>query len=82
MSVVTIAALVLILFALGFVAMGALNLYSADPRAKGIQLGVLLAGLVLVVVAYEEIGTGAAAFLLAVVVIAQLLYTLRKRGPA
>jgi hypothetical protein len=80
MSVITIAALILILIALGFVATGALNLYSADPRGTGIQLGLLLVSLILVGVAYEEVGIGAAAVLFALVVIAQLLYTLRKRG--
>ena len=82
MSIITIAALILILIALGFVATGALNLYSADPRGKGIQLGLLLVSLVLVGVAYVEVGIGAAALLFALVVIAQLLYTLRKRGTA
>jgi len=82
MSIVTIAALVLILLALGFVAMGAVNLYSDDPRGKGIQLGLLLVSLFVVGVAYVEVGIGAAALLFALVVIAQLLYVLRRRGPA
>ena len=82
MSIITIAALILILLALGFVAMGAVNLYSDDPRGKGIQLGLLLVSLVLVGVAYAEVGTGAAALLFALVVVAQLLYVLRRRGAA
>ena len=82
MSIVTIAALVLILVALGFVATGAVNLYSDDPRGKSVQLGLLLLSLLLVGVAYEVVGIGAAALLFALVVIAQLLYALRKRGAA
>jgi len=75
-------ALILILLALGFVAMGAVNLYSDDPRGKGIQLGLLLVSLVVVGVAYAEVGIGAAALLFALVVVAQLLYVLRRRGAA
>ena len=82
MSIVTIAALILILIALGVVATGALNLYSEDPRAKGIQLGLLLVALILVGVAYEEVGLGAAVVLFVLVVLAQLLYSLRRRGAA
>jgi hypothetical protein len=82
MSVITIAALILILLALGFVAMGAVNLYSDDPRGKGMQLGLLLVSLVLVGVAYVEVGIGAAVLLFAIVVVAQLLYVLRRRGTA
>jgi hypothetical protein len=82
MSIVTIVALILILLALGFVAMGAVNLYSDDPRGKGIQLGLLLVSLVVVGVAYAEVGIGAAALLFALVVVAQLLYVLRRRGAA
>ena len=82
MSIITIAALILILLALGFVAMGAVNLYSDDPRGKGIQLGLLLVSLVLVGVAYAEVGIAAAALLFALVVVAQLLYVLRRRGAA
>jgi hypothetical protein len=82
MSIVTIVAVVLIVLALGFVAMAAVNLYSDDPRGKGVQLGMLLVSLILVGVAYETVGTAAAAFLFAFVVIAQLLYVLRKRGAA
>ena len=82
MSIVTIVALILILLALGFVAMGAVNLYSDDPRGKGIQLGLLLVSLVVVGVAYAELGIGAAALLFALVVVAQLLYVLRRRGAA
>jgi hypothetical protein len=82
MSIITIAALILILLALGFVAMGAVNLYSDDPRGKGIQLGLLLVSLVVVGVAYAELGIGAAALLFALVVVAQLLYVLRRRGAA
>jgi hypothetical protein len=82
MEILTLLMILLILVALGFVAMGALNLYSADPRAKGVQLGLFVVGLILVVVAYAEIGTAAAAFLLVLLVVAQLLYALSKRSAA
>jgi hypothetical protein len=82
MSIVTLVAVVLIVLALAFVATGAVNLYSDDPRSKAVQVGVFAVSLILVWVAYEEVGIGSAALLLALVVIAQLLYTLRKRGAA
>jgi hypothetical protein len=82
MSIVTIALLVLIVLALAFVAAGAVNLYSADPRARGIQLGLLAVALLLVGVAYEEAGIAWAVILLVVVVVAELLNVLRKRGTA
>ena len=82
MSILTIAAIVLILVALGFVAAGAVNLYADDPRAKSVQLGLLLVALILVGVAYVEVGIAAAAILFALVVIGQLLFALRKRGTA
>lgn len=82
MSIVTLAALILILLALGFVAMGAVNLYSDDPRGKSMQLGLFLVSLLIVGVAYAEVGIGAAALLFALVVVAQLLYVLRRRGAA
>lgn len=82
MSIVTLAALILILLALGFVAMGAVNLYSDDPRGKSMQLGLFLVSLLIVGVAYAEVGIGAAALLFALVVVAQLLYILRRRGAA
>jgi hypothetical protein len=79
---VTIVALILIVVAFGLVAMGALNLYSADPRAKAIQLGLFMLGLFLVVVAYEEIGTVAAVFLFVALVVGQLLYMISRRSAA
>jgi hypothetical protein len=80
MSIVTILAAVLILVALGLVAMGALNLYSADPRAKGVQLGLFAVALILVGVAFAVAGVAWGAALFVFVVVAQLLLVLRRRS--
>ena len=80
MSLITILAVVLILLALGFVATGALNLYSADPRAKGVQLGLFAVALVFVGVAFAVAGAAWGAALFVFVVVAQLLLVLRRRS--
>jgi hypothetical protein len=82
MSVVTILAVVLILLALGFVVTGALNLYSADPAAKGVQLGLFAVALVFVGVAFAVLGAAWAVALFVLVVVAQLLFVLRRRSTA
>jgi hypothetical protein len=79
MNLLVIAVIVVILLALGFVAMGALNLYAAEPRARGIQLGLFALALVVVGIVYAEVGIGLAAALFVAVVLAQLLFVLRKR---
>jgi hypothetical protein len=80
MAILTIALVVLIVLALGSVAMGALNLYAADPRARGVQLGIFLVALILIAAVYEEIGAAWAAFLFVLAVIGELLVVLRRRG--
>ncbi len=58
MSIVTLALVVLIVFAVGLVAIGAVNLYATDPRSRAVQ--VVLAGAVVLVIAvvYEAVGGG------------------------
>ena len=80
MSIVTILAAIIILLALGLVVMGALNLYSANPRAKGAQLGLFAVALVLVGVAFAVAGAAWAVALFVLVVVAQLLFILRGRS--
>ena len=80
MSILTIAVVVVILVAIGLIAAGALNLYAADPRARGVQLAMGLIALFLVGLAYVEVGAALAAVLFVVVLIAGLLSVLRKRG--
>jgi hypothetical protein len=80
MSSITIIAVILILFALGFVATGALNLYSSNPRSQGVQLGLFAVALVFVGVAFAEVGAAWGVALLVLVVVAQLMLVLRKRS--
>ena len=82
MSIVTLALVVLIVFAVGLVAIGAVNLYASDPRSRAVQ--VALAGAVVVIIAavYEAAGVVWAVVHFLVALIAQLLFVLRKRGPA
>ena len=82
MSIVTIALVALIVLAVGFVATGAVNLYASNPRSRAVQ--VALAGAVVVIIAavYEATGVVWAVVLFLVALIAQLLFVLRKRGPA
>jgi hypothetical protein len=82
MNVLIIAMIVLIVIALGFVATGALNLYSENPRGHGVRLGLIAVALVLIGVVYEEVGIALAAFLFVVLVVGQLLWALNRRGPA
>ena len=80
MSIVTLALVVLIVFAVGLVAIGAVNLYATDPRSRAVQV-VLAGGVVLVIaVIYEAVGVVWAVALFLFALIAQLLLVLRKRG--
>jgi hypothetical protein len=82
MSIVTILAAVLILLALAFVVTAALNLYSSNPRGAGAQLGVFAVALVLVGVAFAVLGAAWGVALFVFVVVAQLLFVLRRRSTA
>jgi hypothetical protein len=81
MSIETVALLVLIVLALGLVATGAVNLYAANPRSRGLQLVTLLVVLVVIVAAYEAGGALWAALLLALALAAETVHiVLKKRG--
>jgi len=80
MSIVTLALVVLIVLAVGLVAIGAVNLYATDPRSRAVQV-VLAGGVVLVIaVVYEAVGVVWAVALFLFALIAQLLLVLRNRG--
>ena len=80
MSIVTLALVVLIVLAVGLVAIGAVNLYATDPRSRAVQV-VLAGGVVLMIaVVYEAVGVVWAVALFLFALIAQLLLVLRNRG--